>query len=90
MKCDLRYHIIHKSNKHNKIRLTVAPVSEMNANFIYDFPSYTEKECEILRNKDYSLEHMLLTLGATFLFLTGKEASLHSAEKENSIRSITH
>ena len=26
VKCDLRYHIIHKSNKHNKIRLTVAPV----------------------------------------------------------------
>lgn len=61
----------------------------MNANFIYDFPSYTEKECEILRNKDYSLEHMLLTLGATFLSLTGKEP-LHSAVKENSIRSITH
>jgi len=62
----------------------------MNANFIYDFPSHTEKECEILRNKDYYLEHMLLTLGATFLSLTGKETSLRSAEKENSIRSITH
>ena len=45
----------------------------MNANFIYDFPSHIEKECEILRNKDYYLEHMLLTLGATFLSLTGKK-----------------
>ena len=46
---------------------------------------------EILRNKDYNLEHMLLILGTTFFFsLTGKETSLHSAEKGNSIRSITH